>query len=281
MISLLGLAGEVGELLSEHKKHLRDGTAHILYQERIREELGDLLWYVASVAAMSGLELSDVAATNLAKIKERWGAWAQSGEIPRPLYDEGFPSEERFPLKFTVSLTETIEGNHVRVLMKWEGKQLGDELTDNAYEDDGYRYHDVFHLSYAAVLGWSPVIRKQLGRKRRSNAQVDEVEDGGRAAVIEEAVAALAFSYAKEHAFLEGVTQIDYRLLKTLQAVTAHLEVGNASLGDWERAVIISFNAWRQVLINRGGSLTVNLLERTLVYNSSFQDDGNRRGNEA
>jgi hypothetical protein len=53
---------------------------------------------------------------------------------------------------------------------------------------------DVFHLAYAAVLGWSPVTRKLLDRKRRSNPQVDLAEDGGRAIVIEEGIAAMAFA---------------------------------------------------------------------------------------
>jgi len=44
--ALLGLAGEAGTLLSEYKKHLRDGDAHQLHKERVAEELGDLLWYL-------------------------------------------------------------------------------------------------------------------------------------------------------------------------------------------------------------------------------------------
>lgn len=44
---MLGLAGETGELLNEYKKHLRDGEAHVLFKDRVAEELGDLLWYIA------------------------------------------------------------------------------------------------------------------------------------------------------------------------------------------------------------------------------------------
>ena len=32
VVPLMGLAGEVGELLSEFKKHLRDGSAHQLFE---------------------------------------------------------------------------------------------------------------------------------------------------------------------------------------------------------------------------------------------------------
>src|SRR2546425_1996035 len=51
-------------------------------------------------------------------------------------------------------------------------------IQDNAYDDDGYRFHDVFHFAHLAILGWSPVLRKLLKRKRRNDVLVDEVEDG-------------------------------------------------------------------------------------------------------
>jgi len=55
-------------------------------------------------------------------------------------------------------------------------KQCGDPLTDNAFDDDRYRFPDVFHLAFAAVLRWSPVTRRLLGYKRRSQPKIDEVE---------------------------------------------------------------------------------------------------------
>src|SRR5207237_309532 len=66
---LLGLAGETGELLSEYKKHLRDRDVNPLPKERIAEELGDLLWYIANVASKSGLDLNDIGEKNLAKAR--------------------------------------------------------------------------------------------------------------------------------------------------------------------------------------------------------------------
>ena len=50
LVPLLGMAGEVGELLGEHKKWLRDGDSYKLFPERVKEELGDLLWYLSNVA---------------------------------------------------------------------------------------------------------------------------------------------------------------------------------------------------------------------------------------
>jgi NTP pyrophosphatase (non-canonical NTP hydrolase) len=264
IVPLLGLAGETGELLSEYKKHLRDGEAHGLFKERVAEELGDLLWYVANVASKFGLDLGDVARQNLEKCSDRWGARSLLSQGNS--FDATFPESERLPRKFRVGLREEADGTAVRLRAYVDGDQIGDPLTDNSYEEDGYRFHDVFHLAYAAVLNWSPVIRRLIGCKRKSDPRVDEVEDGGRAQVIEEGVAALAFDYAKKHNFLNGVTSLDYQLLKTIKSVTAHLEVSECSFGDWERAILVGFEVWRNVTSNRGGTVSVDLDARSISY---------------
>jgi hypothetical protein len=121
-------------------------------------------------------------------------------------------------------------------------------------------------LAYAAILGWSPNLRAFLKRKRKSQPLLDEVEDGGRARVIEEGVAALAFDYARVHAFLEEITEIDYGLLRTIQSMTLHLEVGQASAADWELAILEGFAVWRQVLANKGGEIFLDLDARAIRY---------------
>ena len=105
IVPMLGLAGETGQLLSEYKKHLRDGEAHRLFKERVSEELGDLLWYIANVASKFDLSLSDVAAANLAKVKQRWAS-----ERTEPLtFDAELPEGERLPRRFEVELID-VEG---------------------------------------------------------------------------------------------------------------------------------------------------------------------------
>ena len=262
VISLLGLAGEVGELLTEYKKHLRDGEAHHLFNDRVAEELGDLLWYVASVAHKFGLNLNEVAIRNLAKNQSRWNVRIGQSD-PTPLYyDEEYPENERLPRHFTATVNST--SGQAQLLI--HGKPLGNLLTDNAYDEDGYRYHDVFHLAFAAVLGWSPVVRKLLDVKRKSNKQIDQVEDGGRATAIEEGIAALIFSHAKSYNFFEGVREVDTLLLQTVKNLTAHLEVNNRSLGEWEQAILAGFTIWRAVNLHQSGDILVNLPERTIAF---------------
>jgi MazG C-terminal domain len=144
----------------------------------------------------------------------------------------------------------------------YEGKQFGDDLTDNAYEGDGYRFHDVFHLAFASVLGWSPITRSLLGRKRKSKPEVDEVEDGGRAKAIEEGITALIFAFGKDYAFLEGKPTVSSELLRTIRSMVSHLEVARCSTGDWEKAIIQGFNVWREITKRHGGTVVVDLDNR-------------------
>jgi NTP pyrophosphatase (non-canonical NTP hydrolase) len=262
IVPMLGLAGETGQLLSEYKKHLRDGEAHRLFKERVSEELGDLLWYIANVASKFGLTLNEIATANLLKVKGRWLA-----DCAEPVsFDVELPEGERLPLQFEVELIDIEGGERHRVRVVVNGKRLGAELTDNAYDPDGYRFHDVFHFAYAAVLGWSPITRALLRRKRKSRPLLDEVEDGGRAAVIEEGVAALAFDYAQRHRMLEGVAALDFQLLRTIKDMTSHLEVRRRAAGEWEQAILQGFEVWRAVFAGRGGRIAVDMAARRIAY---------------
>jgi NTP pyrophosphatase (non-canonical NTP hydrolase) len=265
MIPLLGLAGEAGELLSEYKKFLRDGDAHTLFKDRFAEEMGDILWYLANLATKLGLRLDQVAEQNLAKCQERWGHRdASAGASPTAL-DTAYPEAEQLPRQITVDITTLHVDGKPRVRVFVNGEQIGNDLTDNSYDPDGYRYHDVFHLAFAGVLGWSPITRSILKRQRRSNPEVDEVEDGGRAKAIEEGISALIFRYAKDHNWLEGTQGVSCELLRTIQSMTAHLEVSRRSSGDWEQAIIKGFEVWREIKKRGGGALLVDLDQRTLT----------------
>ncbi len=267
IIPLLGLVGEAGSLLTEYKKHLRDGEAHKLFRERISEELGDLLWYIANLASKFDLDLDAIARSNLGKCQNRWGWRQKIQKITLYQFDQQFPENERLPRKFEIEIFEVTEESSVKVKAFIDSTQVGSTLTDNSYSNDGYRFHDVFHLAYAAILGWSPVTRSLLGgRKRKSDLKVDEVEDGGRAIAIEEGISALVFSYAKRHNFLKGVTTLDYQLLSTIKDMTLHLEVAQCSLGSWERAILAGYRIWRLVLKNQGGKLLIDLDRCSISY---------------
>jgi len=262
VVPMLGLAGETGQLLSEYKKHLRDGEAHRLFKDRVSEELGDLLWYIANVASKFDLSLAEIATANLAKTRARFS----TDRAETLVFDADLPEGERLPRRLEVDLIDVEGKDRGSVRLVINGEPFGGELTDNAYDPDGYRFHDVFHLAYAAILGWSPITRALLRRKRKSRPLLDEVEDGGRAAVIEEGVAALAFDYARRHHMLAGVATLDFQLLRTIKDMTSHLEVGQRTTGEWEQAILKGFEVWRAVLAGRGGRIVVDLDARQIEY---------------
>ena len=66
----LGLAGEAGEVADLVKK--RNFHGHEVTPEKLAEELGDVLWYIAIMADAIGFTLEDVAAANVAKLEARY-----------------------------------------------------------------------------------------------------------------------------------------------------------------------------------------------------------------
>lgn len=262
MISLAGLATETGELLGEYKKYLRDGESHALFEERLSEEIGDLLWYLANVSTKFGLDLGRCAEQNLAKCESRWGS------LPtREPFDGSFPDDQRLPREFSVEFVthhDAENGPFVRTM--YMGRQLGSDLDDNTYSRDGYSYHDVLHLSFAAVLGWSPLVRKMLDVKRKSDATVDRVEDGGRAIATEEGLLAMIFAYARNYRFLEGRSTVSTELLRMIRNMVRHLEVSVCTSGEWERAIVEGFKVWRQVKMRQGGTVEADLNKRCISF---------------
>jgi NTP pyrophosphatase (non-canonical NTP hydrolase) len=85
------LAGEAGSVVTEYKKHLRDGAAHVAWKARLREELGDILWYAAALASHLELDLEDIARANLEKTADRWHRTSMDP------FDDIFPVNERLP----------------------------------------------------------------------------------------------------------------------------------------------------------------------------------------
>ena len=68
--SVLGLNGEAGEVADALKKLNYHG--HSISQSGLIEELGDALWYIASIAHDLEVSLSDVANVNIRKLWSRY-----------------------------------------------------------------------------------------------------------------------------------------------------------------------------------------------------------------
>ena len=265
IVPLLGMAGEAASLLVEYKKRIRDGEAHRLFREQISEELGDLLWYVANLASKFNLDLDDIATDNLRKTQRRWLAVGPGGPVATMplLFDDGLEEAEQFPRAMIAEIGESPDGRGVATAsLVIDGKSIGNKLRDNAYEDDGYRFHDVMHLTHVALLGWSPTIRGLMGRKRKSDPLVDHAEDGARAIIVDESIVEMVFDYARGRDFLAGVDRVDYELLRTIRRRTSGLEVGVRSAAEWEQAILEAYRVWRAIRATNGGRFRLDLVKR-------------------
>jgi NTP pyrophosphatase (non-canonical NTP hydrolase) len=70
---VLGLVGETGEIAEKFKKIYRDNNGEITKEQLdiMQKELGDVLWYIAVLADYLGIQLQDVAQTNIDKLASR------------------------------------------------------------------------------------------------------------------------------------------------------------------------------------------------------------------
>lgn len=78
---VFGLVGESGEVAEKFKKLIRDKQGVLGDQDKqeILKELGDILWYVNSVASLLDSSLEEVAQKNLDKVLSRKARGVTSG----------------------------------------------------------------------------------------------------------------------------------------------------------------------------------------------------------
>lgn len=237
----------------------------------INDVLGEIAWHISALASTYGLQLSTIAKKNVEKVSFRLDR-----SKPTPLHDADCHPSEQFPRYFEVAFVTVGPG---RSRMYLNGRQLGDELTDNAYDDDGYRYHDVMHLANVAKLSWSPVLRGLMGLKRKRDSKIDEVEDGARAKIVEEAVIKAIHSEGERLAthwrppladspkrLFPSSSDITFRFLKFIRNFVVDLEVHKNRYWEWEEAILKGHEIFHQLRCERQGTVTINLEKRSIAF---------------
>ena len=256
---LLTLAGRVGALVEDYNSGRITANGDVF-----SANLVEVFRVLVAAADSADVSLELAARRNCAKIVSRW-------PVEKPpqwgaAFDEGYHVDEQLPRRIEMLFFERNVGGTIYAYQKCCGILIGDRLTDNRAEPDDYRFHDVFHLAYAAKLGWSPVLRALFKNKRKSNRTVDENEDGARAILIEEGVSTWVFNHARKNHLFEHVEALDYSLLKAIGQLVDGYEVAQRPLWQWERAILDGFTVFRQVVANRGGLVIADLDSHTISY---------------
>jgi NTP pyrophosphatase (non-canonical NTP hydrolase) len=265
IVPFLGIIGEIGSVVTQLKIKLRVGDSYVAYKSKLGEELGDVLWYISTIATQNELSLEDVALRNLEKIKDRFLTDESQNFTD---FETSFPENEKFSDEFEIEfICFQEEGkNKLKIIHNGTGSMIGDPLTDNVQEEDGYRFHDIFHYGYLAVLGWSPVLRKLLKLKRKSDPEIDENEDGARSQITEELISLYIYHHALDHNLLQYGTSVDSSLIKQVQNLVKNTEVKECSGKQWEKAILSSYEIYNKLRQNDGGRVLVSRKNRSLIY---------------
>lgn len=263
------IAGGDGWLLAAARAGEIAAAAHGPNDEAaLRMALITMMRDVVVALQASKISISKAAAANLTKSATRFPI----AQEPLPLYDDlvqpngkKIPVDEKLPRRMDFDFEEVEVRGRLFVVQKVYSIKIGDPLTDNISEKDDYKFHDVFHLAYASVLGWSPVLRALLKVKRKSFADLDENQDGARAILIEEGISTLVFNWAKPD-YLEGVKRVDYNLLNTIAGFVKGYEVENQPFWAWEKAILRGYDVFRQLKEARKGRVTMDLQNRDIYF---------------
>lgn len=256
--TLLQLAGEVGLLMTDHEA---GGLTN--NQAALAGRLVAIMRTVIQAANEAGVTLEAAAVKNLNKVFDRW---PRERNYPAPL-DQSAEAEEKLPRDLYVEVFERKVRGQTYVFQRCNGLNIGDRLTDNAMTADDYRFHDVFHYAYVAVLTWSPVVRALFRLKRKSDPTIDEAQDGARATLIEEGVATWIFGQATALNFFADVKagELPFDMLKHVRQFVAGYEAEQLPLWLWEEAILQGYAAFRFLRENRRGRLHIDINNRHLT----------------
>ncbi len=70
LLAAMGMAGEGGEVIDYYKKVWFHG--HELDRDKLIDETGDVLWYVAAMALALDVSLEEIAFLNIEKLRKRY-----------------------------------------------------------------------------------------------------------------------------------------------------------------------------------------------------------------
>lgn len=255
---VIQLAGRVGDLVND--LHAKAFSAN---RDKLAAHLVEIFRAIIDAADAAEIDLETAAQQNLYKIFSRW---PDKKNYP-PLFDMNDDPSEQLPRHIDIEVFERKRGDNTLVFQRCNGINIGDPLTDNKEDQDDYRFHDVFHYAYAAILGWSPVMRALFKLKRKSDPFKDENQDGARANLVEEGISTWIFNRAQKQDFFSDVQtgKLSYDMLKTVHQFASGYESERCPLWLWEEAILEGFKCFRYLREHRQGKLILDLESRSIT----------------
>lgn len=257
--TLLQLAGTVGDVVSG-----MENGALVDDKPALKSALVAVFSALVRAADEASVSLGKAASLNFEKTTDRW---PETRVYPRP-FDEESVAAEQLPRTLTVEVFERDMGGNMYVYQRCNNINIGDRLTDNTVAQDDYRFHDVFHYAYAAILTWSPVTRALLRLKRKSIPALDEGEDGARAILTEEGVSALIFESARKLDWFRDMEpgELSLDFLKNVREFVGPYEAGRTPLWLWEEAILAGYGAFRFLQKHRRARVHLDMNERKMTW---------------
>jgi len=260
------------DLPERERQHHGDLTDKTTYQV-----LGEIVWHLSALASLSKLTLSEI----VASLKDKT-SFRNFDKRITPRHDIGLNLRERFPVEFKIQFDEIEKGVSQMVWLRPDEyhTRLGAVLRDNNHIGDGYRFHDAMHVAFTVYLGWSPNLRKFMGIKRKSKPKIDEVEDGGRAQILEEMVILAIHTHAEKISEfqnidlkkddslnpLEDPASLSFEFIRNLRELTKTYEVYKNTQQEWENAIRNGYEMFHLLRKNNGGVLLANTEAPSLKY---------------
>lgn len=155
------------------------------------------------------------------------------------------------PETFTLSFAEF--ENTVQVFI--DGRPCGNAITDNSYDSDFYRYHDIFHYAFATLLGDTPCATALF-----TNQATDKRET-----LLEEAISLIIFSEAKRKNYFDR-QNISRRMLRLILDLTEESKSLRHDTSAWENAIMKAYEIFRLLIQHRGGIVYCDRLAKTISY---------------
>ncbi len=189
--------------------------------------------------------------------------------VKSSFFDDNYCQEEQLPRNFSMTFSENLIQNKNSVSVFFNGEeQVGNPVDDNSYENDFYRYHDIFHYTFATFLGWSPCSRAMMKLKRKSNKEIDSIEDGARATITEEAIALMIFNEARKKWFFQKSKRVSKITLKLIIDMTENFEVKVRTSREWEIAILKAYEIFNLLIKNKGGIVYFNMIDKEITFTS-------------